>query len=151
MLKLKLYYFTTAACCEEPTHWKRPPYARKGRGQDEKKVAEGELVGWHHRFSGHEFEQTSGDIGGKGRLEHSSLWGCKESDMTERRNSSHEGQEAETVQIDRFRTETLPWIFPLIVLNSSLCLHACCCLVVKSCPTLCDPMDHSMPGSSVLH
>ena len=100
MLKLKLYYFTTATCCEEPAHWKRPPYARKARGQDEKKVAEGELVRWHHRFSGHEFEQTSGDIGGKGRLAHSSLWGCKESDMTERRNSSHEGQEAETVQID---------------------------------------------------
>ena len=27
----------------------------------------------------------------------------------------------------------------------------CCCSVTKSCPTLCDPMDCSMPGSSVLH
>ena len=27
----------------------------------------------------------------------------------------------------------------------------CCCLVAKSCPTLCDPMDCSMPSSSVLH
>ena len=26
-----------------------------------------------------------------------------------------------------------------------------CCLVAKSYPTLCDPMDCSMPGSSVLH
>ena len=25
----------------------------------------------------------------------------------------------------------------------------CCCLVAKSCPTLCNPMDHSPPGSSV--
>ena len=25
----------------------------------------------------------------------------------------------------------------------------CCCLVAKSCPTLCDPMDCSPPGSSV--
>ena len=25
----------------------------------------------------------------------------------------------------------------------------CCCLVTKSCPTLCDPMDGSPPGSSV--
>ena len=24
-----------------------------------------------------------------------------------------------------------------------------CCLVSKSCPTLCDPMDYSLPGSSV--
>ena len=26
----------------------------------------------------------------------------------------------------------------------------CSCLVIKSCPTLCDPMDCSSPGSSVL-
>ena len=26
-----------------------------------------------------------------------------------------------------------------------------CCSVAKSCPTLCDPMDCSTPGSSVLH
>ena len=25
----------------------------------------------------------------------------------------------------------------------------CCCLVSKLCPTLCDPMDYSPPGSSV--
>ena len=25
----------------------------------------------------------------------------------------------------------------------------CCCLVAKSCPTLCDPMDCSSPDSSV--
>ena len=25
----------------------------------------------------------------------------------------------------------------------------CCCLVAQSCPTLCDPMDCSLPGSSV--
>ena len=25
----------------------------------------------------------------------------------------------------------------------------CCCLVAKSCPTLCDPMDYSQPDSSV--
>ena len=27
----------------------------------------------------------------------------------------------------------------------------CCCSVAKSCPTLCDPMDCSMPGFPVLH
>ena len=26
---------------------------------------------------------------------------------------------------------------------------ACVCSVAQSCPTLCDPMDHSLPGSSV--
>ena len=28
---------------------------------------------------------------------------------------------------------------------------ACCCLVTKSCPTLCDPMNCSTPGFPVLH
>ena len=27
----------------------------------------------------------------------------------------------------------------------------CCCLTCKSCPTVCDPMDCSMPGLSVHH
>ena len=27
----------------------------------------------------------------------------------------------------------------------------CCCSVARLCLTLCDPMDYSMPGSSVLH
>ena len=33
----------------------------------------------------------------------------------------------------------------------SLSCHCCCCSVAKSCPTLCDPMDYSMPGSPVLY
>ena len=32
--------------------------------QEEKGIAEDEMVGWHHRLNGHEFEQTSGDSGG---------------------------------------------------------------------------------------
>ena len=30
-------------------------------------------------------------------------------------------------------------------------LDCCYCSITKSCPTLCNPMDCSMPGSSVLH
>ena len=29
------------------------------------------------------------------------------------------------------------------------CLVACVCSVTQSCPTLCDPMDCSLPGSSI--
>ena len=29
--------------------------------QEEKGVTEDEMVGWHHRHNGHEFEQTPGD------------------------------------------------------------------------------------------
>ena len=34
-------------------------------------------------------------------------------------------------------------------LNYSVTFLACVCLVTQSCPTLCDPMDCSPPGSSV--
>ena len=39
-----------------------------------------------HRLSGHESEQTPGDSEGQGSLVCCSLWGHKESDMTERLN-----------------------------------------------------------------
>ena len=32
-------------------------------------MTEDEMVGWHHRFNGHEFEQTPGDGEGQGSLE----------------------------------------------------------------------------------
>jgi len=38
------------------------------------------MVGWHHRLSGHKFEQTPGDGEGQGSLVCCSPWGCKESD-----------------------------------------------------------------------
>ena len=39
------------------------------------------------------------------------------------------------------------------ILPYQICCYqiCCCCLVIKSCPTLCDPMDCSMPGFPVLH
>ena len=49
----------------------------------EKGVTEDEMVGWHYRLSGHEFEQTLGDSEGHGSLLCYSPWGCKELDRTE--------------------------------------------------------------------
>ena len=46
-------------------------------------MTEDEIVGWHHQFNGHEFEQTLKDCEGQGSLGHHSSWGCKESDTTE--------------------------------------------------------------------
>ena len=51
-----------------------------------KGTTEDEMVGWHHRLNGHEFEQTWGDSGGQGSLECCSSWGCKESNTTEQLN-----------------------------------------------------------------
>ena len=44
------------------------------------------MVGLHHQLDGHEFEQALGVGDGQGSLACSSLWGCKESDMTEQLN-----------------------------------------------------------------
>ena len=47
-------------------------------------MTEDEIVGWHHRLDGHEFEQGPGIGDGQGSLACCSPWGHKESDMTER-------------------------------------------------------------------
>ena len=60
-----------------------------------------------------------------------------------------------------FQLWWLPASFRVWSHHSSLCLHThhlffslislCCCSVAKSSPTLCDPMDYSMTGFSVLY
>ena len=47
-----------------------------------KGTTEDEMVGWHHRLDGHEFEQTPGVADGQGSLAYACPWGCKESDMS---------------------------------------------------------------------
>ena len=46
-------------------------------------MTEDEIIGWHHRLNGHEFEQTLGVGEGPGSLVCCSPWGHKESDTTE--------------------------------------------------------------------
>ena len=47
---------------------RKDPGSEKDSGQEEKRMTEDEMVGWHHRLNGHEFEQASGDGNGKGSL-----------------------------------------------------------------------------------
>ena len=44
------------------------------------------------------------------------------------------------------------WVYQIIP-SSKEWHHSscCCCLVTQSCPTLCDPVDGSMPGFPVLY
>ena len=67
----------------------KDPDPGKDWGQ-EKGATENEMVGWHHRFNGHEFEQSVRDSEGQGSLACCSPWGGKESDKTEwlNRNSN---------------------------------------------------------------
>ena len=65
----------------------KDPDVGKDRRQEKKRTTEDEMVGWHHRLNGHEFEQTLGDGEGQGSLEYCSPWGYKESDSTEQLNN----------------------------------------------------------------
>ena len=49
-------------------------------------MTEDEMVAWHHRLDGHEFEQALGVDDGQGSLVCCSPWVCKELDMTEQLN-----------------------------------------------------------------
>ena len=49
-------------------------------------MTEDEMVGWHHRLNGHDFEYTPGVGDGQGNLACCSPWDCKELDMSEQLN-----------------------------------------------------------------
>ena len=49
---------------------------------------EDEMVGWHHRLNGREFEQTPGESEGQGCLVCCSPWGHRGLDTTERLNKN---------------------------------------------------------------
>ena len=55
---------------------------RRRRGQQR-------MVGWHHRLSGHEFEQTLGDSERQRKLACCNPRGHKESGMTEQLNNNY--------------------------------------------------------------
>ena len=83
MLKLKLHYFgyliQRTDSLEKTLLLGRIEGGRR-RGRQRM------MVGWHHRFDGHEFEQVLRVGDGQGSLACCSPWGCKELDTTERLN-----------------------------------------------------------------
>ena len=64
----------------------KDPDAGKDWRLEEKQTTEDDMVGWHHRLDGDEFEQTLGVGDGQGSLACCSPWSRKESDMTEQLN-----------------------------------------------------------------
>ena len=133
-----VFFGRTNAKAETPILW--PPHAKSwligkdsdaGRdwGQEEKGTTEDEMAGWHHQLDGHESGWTPGVGDGQGGLRCCNSWGYKESDMTERLNW----------------TEVIDSVYWLGGLSTSKCYIVC----VQMCLTLCDPMDCSLPASSV--
>ena len=55
----------------------KDPDAGKDWRQEEKGTTENELVGWHHRLHGHEFQQAPGDGEEQGNLACCSPWGYR--------------------------------------------------------------------------
>ena len=68
----------------------KDPDAGKDWKEEEKGMTEDEMVGWHHRLDGHEFEQAPGTGDRQGSLACCSPWGHKELDTTERLNWTEE-------------------------------------------------------------
>ena len=90
-----LFIERTDAEAEAPIVWppvargwliRKDPDAGKDWRQKEKGITKDEMVGWHHRLEGHEFEQAPRVGDGWGSLACCSPWGHKESDMTEQMN-----------------------------------------------------------------
>ena len=56
-------------------------------------MTEDEMVGWHHRINGHEFEQVPGVCDGQGNQVCGSPCGCKELDTTQLLNNNKKKRE----------------------------------------------------------
>ena len=61
----------------------KDPDAGKHWRQEERRMTEDEMVGWHHWLNGHEVEQAPGAGDGQGSPVCCSPWGHKESNTTE--------------------------------------------------------------------
>ena len=78
-------FYLQKFCTFQSPHWKRLRCWERlkagGEGGDR-----GEIVGWHHWLSGHEFEWAPGVGDGWGSLVCCSQWGRKELDTSEQLN-----------------------------------------------------------------
>ena len=98
------------------------------------------MVEWHHGYNGCEFEQTPGDSEGQGSLVCWSPWGRKKLDTTEQLNNNNLILVSLVIKSSLFIIKS-----SLLIIKSMLCYAKS----LQSCPTLCDPIDGSPPGSIV--
>ena len=87
-----VYIGRTDAEAETPIRWPldemswliwNDPDAGRDSGQEQKGTTQDEMVGWHHRLSGHGFGWTLGVGYGQGGLACCGSWSRKELDTTE--------------------------------------------------------------------
>ena len=75
-LMLKLQYF--GLLMQKADSLEKTLMLEKIEGRKQKGMTENEMVGWHQRLNGYEFEQVLGDGKGQGSLACCSTWGRKE-------------------------------------------------------------------------
>ena len=112
--------------------WKDPDAGRDW-GQEEKGTTEDEMIGWHRQLNEHGFGWTLGVDDGQGDLACCSSWSCRQSDTTERLN---------------WTELTLLHLLKLWIPLTTAFWD--CCSVAMLCPGLCNCMEYSLPGFSVL-
>ena len=126
----------------KPVLW--PPHAKSwligqdcdaGRdwGQEEKGTTEDEMAGWHHWLDGCESEWTPGVGDGQGGLACCDSWG---------RRVRHDWAN------DLIWSDCFFLMLSLSVLHAGI-IAAAAAKLLQSCPTLCDPINSSLPGSTV--
>ena len=106
------------------------------------------MVGRHHRLNEHEIEQILGDSKGQGSLACCSLWGHKESYMTQSLNNNIEYflfsgivLKASTHSLIKHQLTSRYQAFLKVQFSS----------VTQLCLTFCDPTAYSTPGLPVYH
>ena len=131
-------------------------------------MTEDEMVGCHHQLNGHEFQQAPGVGDGQGGLVCCSLLVCKELDMMERLNKKFqvlikapENQPISKLTAYKIKIQhslkecnKIQKLKHKFIIQDPIKIYQLCkrkkqSEVTQSCLTLCDPMDHSLPGSSV--
>ena len=113
MQKLKLQYFGHLMKRADSLE-KTLILTGKDWRQEEKGMAENEMVGQHLQLNGHEFQQIRGDGEGHGSLACCSPWGYKESDRTGRLNNK-------AVRNRRWGTKLLGfWFLPFALVQSHM-------------------------------
>ena len=89
-------------------------------------MTEGEMVGWHARLDGHEFEQAAAVGDGQGSLACCSPWGRKESDMAERLNNN-------LLFSDRSWAKYFSFLLPWVLTSARRIFIAMCGILIVVC------------------
>ena len=67
----------------------KDPGVGKDPRQEERGITEDEMIGWHHRLNGYEFEKTPADSRGQESLACCNPWGCRVSDTSSNCTTAH--------------------------------------------------------------